>query len=212
MIGRTNACSGGGGGGLNFRIIGNTSAPSAPKENDIWANTDIGIPVWAFSAEQPWAESGDAVEGALWISTAATSPVAFNALKKNAINVYPSGVKQYVDGAWVSVDAKIYQAGNWVQFSTVWDGTLFDNGEQYVSITGGWTETTGNTLESSFWSNQTFGTPVSTNKKVRLDGYNTLNVTFTSVTKAANFGVSEVSSVSIGDDFNECKQVNSAGT
>ena len=43
---------GGGVGGLNFRVIGGTPAPSNPKENDIWVNTDIKITGWAFSADE----------------------------------------------------------------------------------------------------------------------------------------------------------------
>ena len=46
---------GGGGGpaGLNFRVIGGTSAPSNPKENDIWVNTSIPVSSWVFSADAP---------------------------------------------------------------------------------------------------------------------------------------------------------------
>ena len=52
MIGRTNA-GGGAGGGLNFKVVGGTSAPASPKENTIWVNTSTAITSWDFSATEP---------------------------------------------------------------------------------------------------------------------------------------------------------------
>lgn len=110
MIGRTNA--GGGGGGLNFKVVGGTSAPSSPKENTLWVNTETEISGWVFSAEEP----GEPAEGMVWFATGATSTVEFNALKKNGIQVYPISAKQYV-GAWVDKTAKSYQGGVWVEWT-----------------------------------------------------------------------------------------------
>ena len=98
----------GGGNPLNFRVLGGTAAPSSPKENDIWVNADVSVSSWAFSATEPQGE-----EGMVWITTGTSSTVAFNALKKNGIQVYPISAKQYVDGAWVEVTAKSYQNGAW---------------------------------------------------------------------------------------------------
>ena len=50
MIGRTNV---GGGTSLNFKVVGGTSAPSNPKENTIWVNTDKEITSWHFGTEEP---------------------------------------------------------------------------------------------------------------------------------------------------------------
>jgi hypothetical protein len=129
MIGRTNT-GGGGGGGLNFKVVGGTTAPSNPKENTIWINTSTKITDWVFSATQP-----NAVSGRVWISTGTSSSMEFNALKKNGIQVYPISAKQYVSGAWVGVEAKSYHNGAFVDW---WDGGLFVNGNQYKSVTGGW--------------------------------------------------------------------------
>lgn len=103
---------GGGSGGLNFKIVGGTSEPSSPRENDIWINTDVKITSWVFSATEPETP----VEGMVWISTGTTSTVEFNALKKNGIQVYPLSAKQYLDGVWVDKTAKSYQGGEWVEF------------------------------------------------------------------------------------------------
>jgi hypothetical protein len=130
MIGRTNT-GGGGGGGLNFKVVGGTTAPSNPKENMIWVNTSTAITDYVFSATQP-----SSVSGRVWISTDTSSTVEFNALKKHSIMVYPLSAKQYVSGAWVNKAAKSYQNGKWVDW---WLGELFDNGNQWESVTGGWT-------------------------------------------------------------------------
>lgn len=120
MLGRTNT-GGGGSGGLNFQVIGGTTAPSNPKENMIWVNTSTKITSYIFSATQP---TGSA--GMVWISTGTSSTVEFNALKKNGIQVYPISAKQYIGGAWVDVEAKIYQGGSWVDW--IPPGALFYSG------------------------------------------------------------------------------------
>lgn len=130
MLGRTNTGGGGGGGGLNFQVIGGTTAPSNPKENTIWINTDQEITSWVFSATEPEAP----IEGMVWITIGTSSTVEFNALKKNGIQVYPISAKQYVSGAWVDVTAKSYQGGEWVGW---WNGELYDTGNEYTYITGG---------------------------------------------------------------------------
>lgn len=100
---------GGGGAPLNFKVVGNPQ-PTNPKENTIWLNTDVPIGRWYFSATQP--EGLNA--GDVWFFIGVSSPVAFNALKKNGVMVYPISAKQYIDGAWIAVTAQIYQGGEWV--------------------------------------------------------------------------------------------------
>lgn len=126
-IGRTNA--GGGGTSLNFKVVGGTTRPTSPKENTIWVNTDVDIPGWAFSATEP--ESPEA--GMVWFPTGDTSNVAFNALRKNDIHVYPSGAKQYIGSEWVSKKAETYQGSQWVR----WARYLYNNGDQCLPVSGG---------------------------------------------------------------------------
>lgn len=131
MLGRTNA--GGGGGGLNFSVVGGTSQPVNPKENTIWVNTETEISGWVFSAEEP----GEPAEGMVWISTGLSSTVEFNALKKNGIQVYPISAKQYVSGAWVDKTAKSYHSGAWKEWITY----LYNKGDECTDLTGGWVAT-----------------------------------------------------------------------
>lgn len=127
MIGRTNA--GRSGTSLNFKVVGNPQ-PAVPKENTIWVDTDEKITGWIFSATQP----ETAAEGAVWIQTGTDSPVAFNALKKNGVMVYPTSAKQYIGGAWVTKTAMSYQGGAWRN----WIMTLYDYGDLREAVTGGW--------------------------------------------------------------------------
>lgn len=99
----------GGGISLNFKVVSNPQ-PANPKENTIWLNTDVDITGYYFQAEQP----ENMAEGEVWISTGTVSSVAFNAVKKGTVMVYPISAKQMVGGTLVDVIAKSYQGGAWV--------------------------------------------------------------------------------------------------
>lgn len=141
---------GGGGTSLNFKVVGGTTRPANPSENTIWVNTDQEITSWVFSANEP--ENPES--GMVWISTGSSSIVAFNALKKNGIYVYPISAKQYIaggstsilgeallgemvlgsttstDSQWVDKTAKTYKNGVWVDW-IVW---IYDDGKFDSSI------------------------------------------------------------------------------
>ena len=123
-----------GGVSLNFAVKAYPSEEAllaaAPKDNTIGIITDTPITSWIFSESEP-----ESAHGLLWVTTADNSPVEFNALKKNGILVYPLSAKQYIDGAWVDVTAKSYQNGAWKSW---WNGELYDSGDQYTGVTGGW--------------------------------------------------------------------------
>jgi hypothetical protein len=99
---------------FSFRIGVNTSGTSAT-----YSNIRITEKERAFES------------GAVWITTGKSSPVAFNALKKNNITVYPISAKQYVSGAWVDKTAKSYQNGAWVDW---WNPFyIFKSGEGAIA-------------------------------------------------------------------------------
>lgn len=77
---------------------------------------------------------GDAT-GQVWLSNGKESPVEFNALKKNGIQIYPVSAQQYIDGEWTALAAKTYQGGAWVDW---WAGELYSYGNEYENVTGGW--------------------------------------------------------------------------
>lgn len=137
----------GGSNPLNFKIVSYATEEellaATPKENTIGIVTTDTITSWIFSATEPT----EPMEGMVWITTGATSTVAFNALKKNDIQVYPLSAKQYISGAWVDKTAKSWQSGEWVSWVTfVFQNGAFTNGgfgkqlgdaTSYVEIRGG---------------------------------------------------------------------------
>jgi hypothetical protein len=110
----------GGSNPLNFNVVSGADKPTNPKENTIWVFMASAITGWYFGSDEPDVRE----EGTLWITTGASSNVAFNALKKNNLKVYPISAKHYRSGAWVEKPAKIYQNGAWSDFID-WDTYLY---------------------------------------------------------------------------------------
>lgn len=119
-----NMSGGGGGGGLNFAVIGGLTQPASPKENTIWVKTETKISSWAFSPTEPTNPEG----GMIFFKTDKTSPVGFNALRKNEIAVLPTAAQQYISGQWKNMEAYAYIGGTWVQFSKLSDD-LYNSGD-----------------------------------------------------------------------------------
>lgn len=113
---------------LNFEVVGNPK-PQSPKMNTIWVDTDVAIPNWTLSATKP--DSGD--EGAVCVQTGNGSVCAFNALKKNAVMVYPLCATQRISGAWKNVNAEIYQ-GEWKVLQA--EVVFFGNGKVNTDVFG----------------------------------------------------------------------------
>lgn len=133
ILSKLEKTEGGGGGGLNFKVVPGLTQPGTAAENTIWVKTEK-IGAWYFSATQ--------LEGMqewdVWISTGTSSAVEFNALKKNSLQVYPLSAKQMIGGALVAVEAMSYQGGKWV----AWVIFLLDKANQFTDITGGWAKNT----------------------------------------------------------------------
>ncbi len=125
---------GGGTDPLNFKVVnGYNTTPSNPKENTIWVNTGVEIISWVFSSTKP----ENPVQGMVWFNVGTGSNAAFNALKKNTIQVYPISASIYNNGEWSEKEVKIYQNGAWTT-SEAKKVYLFNNGDQCTDITGGW--------------------------------------------------------------------------
>lgn len=123
---------------LNFAVVAypsevelNTAIPEDTTITTVGVVTTNPITGWYFIAEQP----ENMAEGELWFSTAKSSALAFNALKKNNVTVYPVSAKQMVSGTLKEVTAKTYQGGEWVEWLTY----LLNRNNKFEAITGGWT-------------------------------------------------------------------------
>jgi hypothetical protein len=178
-----------GGASLNFKVVGNPK-PSDPKNNTIWIDTDVKIPEWGFASENPYT-GNDVEEGTVWIQTVNKSPSVFNSLKKNGIMVYPVSAKQYVGGSWVEKEKEAYIDGAW---KTWWNGELYDAGDEFEFITGGWqafatssnspvkptitkSSTSVNIKLSSPYNEGPYGGAYVTKNKISFKGKNTLKFT-----------------------------------
>lgn len=209
MIGRTNTGGSGGGGGLNFRVLGGTSAPPSPKENDIWVNTDVKISSYVISATQPTTHDS----GLVWIPTGTSSTVHFNALKKNAIEVYPQSVKQYIGSEWVQIDAYMYRGGKWVQFSEIITTLyLYTPGNTQDSVTGGWKTLGAAQIKSDYlammFKSDWKGAQLYTNNAVDMSSYKFLNVEVKDWSRTCYLGINNTKPNGI--HFNDDKFSNKA--
>ena len=121
---------------LNFKIVGGQTQPSDPKENTIWVNTHYDVKTWDVSPTEP--SRAVNANGDVWLKTDPYGAMAFNALKKNCIQVQLGSAYVYSNG-WVECDAAVYQNGKWNSLVIPWDGYYFKDGNQYNAVTGGWT-------------------------------------------------------------------------
>ena len=123
----------GGGANLNFRVtrypLGTDLSGVTGKTNEIAVLTDNLINGWQFSTQEPEnPQTGD-----IWIKTAETSNISFDALKKNHIVLRLMAVYQYETGAWTKKDSAVYQNGAWHIFE-IW---IYNRGDQCTDVTGG---------------------------------------------------------------------------
>ena len=120
---------------LNYSVAAYASEDELPQtadENTIAVITDTEITAHVFAAEEPKTPA----EGLVWFETGAAGKVYFAATADGSIYLYPSKARQYVSGAWVSKNAKIFQNTTWNSIIIV----LFEAGNQYEGITGGWSK------------------------------------------------------------------------
>lgn len=164
---------------LKLRIFGQTTPPPDPKNNDIWVNTSLPIGGWEFSevSNPGW---GSGVSGFVYFTctmdgaSGSSASTGLNFLKEWTHAIYTKllSCSQYDGSSWPRKDAYIYH-DKWIQFSSAWDGTLFDNGNQYTNVTGGWSgaDSYSPNLTATLYS----GTiTVSTASAVDLSGFSTL--------------------------------------
>lgn len=159
----------GGGSSLNFKVVGGATAPESPKDNTIWVETATEISGWVISPVEPV----EAADGTVWISTGTSSPVEFNALRKNELRVCPLEAKQRIGGVWEDVTARSWQDGAWKAWRA--DIELVKNGVVLDSYSlSGFTQRNGYiSLEvaSGYKEGNGFIKP-----HLNIDGYKTLKI------------------------------------
>ena len=216
---------GSGGSVLNFKVVPYATEElmkaATPKENTIGIITTTPITSWIFSATEPT----EPAEGMVWIATGTPSDVAFNALKKNEILVYPSFAKQYVGGAWVDVAAKSHQGGEWVEwFSGTYLYNVYGDIEECTNVTGGWeynshwaTTKSLTVNEKTFtvqvYNNSGIGTITPfTNNYINMSAYNKLGIEIKSMTNVGDFCFGVGNDVGTNTNFAAYSSASEIGT
>ena len=119
---------------FNLNIVGGTEAPANPEENMIWINTSVNINKITFNPVEPLVKN----EGDLWIVTDTRSNAPVNLFKCQDVlfnTEYPIRAQQYIDNAWVVVNGQSFINNGWQKW---WNGILYDAGDEYTAVTGGW--------------------------------------------------------------------------
>ena len=164
-------------------VYGGANPPTAGvKVYDIFLRTNVALLRGELTTNVQstplWTDSDGAfcisLVGGAFPNTYSSAYFANNAQHKNfSISGYPGQAYIYENGGWRRCDGYIWNGSAWIQFSSAWDGTLFDNGNQYTNVTGGWTgaDSYSPNLSATLYS----GTiTISTASAVDLSGFSTL--------------------------------------
>ena len=192
--------SGSGGSTLNFSVKAYSSMEdlmaSTVRENTIGVITSAAISSWVLSPNEPT----NSTQGMLWIVTGKNSPVAFNALNKNGIYVYPVAAKQYTGSSWADVTAKSYSNGVWKDWYIYVFRSGNDDSVDFESVVYGDNFGTVEITNEHIRASQPFGECLlafQKKQKVDLSGVSTIyfEVESSSNNHALNLGVSKNSLV-----------------
>lgn len=164
-------------------VYGGANPPTAGvKVYDIFLRTNVALLRGELTTNVQstplWTDSDGAfcisLVGGAFPNTYSSAYFANNAQHKNfSISGYPGQAYIYENGGWRRCDGYIWNGSAWIQFSSVWDGTLFYNGNQYTNVTGGWSgaDSYSPNLSATLYS----GTiTISTASAVDLSGFSTL--------------------------------------
>jgi len=116
MIGWTNAIGGGNGGSdisdnrrIEITVVGGTTRPESVKNNTIWLNTDVNIPSWQISYQEP--ENPET--GMVWIEINYETDIKMD-LATTPFIIFGIGTSyQYINDEWSAVSAEIYTDGHY---------------------------------------------------------------------------------------------------
>lgn len=151
---------GNGSAGAGLTIVSGLTEPVKPKENMIWVKSDKAGKKYVFAEAAPEAP----FEGMIWFRATAAGII--------------TRTDVYTAGAWVTADTYIYLGGKWVQIASAWNGELYDSGNQYKSVTGGWRSYSGSLTEHDdyLYGQSSYTTRIGTVKPIDMSSYTQLHV------------------------------------
>lgn len=116
---------------LNFDVYTSPAKPTTPgANNDIAIITSVPMPNWVMSPDKP--SGTPRSDGDVWIQYSVDGNT-FNALKNNSMMIATISAWQYVDEAWVEVEAVSCQGGEWVD----WVHYLYSKGTLQNELSNG---------------------------------------------------------------------------
>lgn len=138
------------GGGKRYRVsevYGGQNPPAVGvKEGDIFLRTNVAISGGEISANIGGMPTWEVPDGTWYIAmTTGVFPdnsrsayFVWDTQKAHSVSGYPGQAYVRENGQWRRCEGYIFHNNGWLMFSSAWSGQLFDNGEQYTGVTGGW--------------------------------------------------------------------------
>ena len=154
MIGRTNA----GFGNNRYRVsevYGGQNPPNTGvKDSDIFLRTNVAIAGGEITTNVVSIPTWVGWEGLYYVTLGAGTfsdngsgtYFVIDTQKSHNVSGFPGNAYIYENGKWRRCEGYVFHSNKWIQFSSAWNGELFDNGNQYAGVTGGWV---GNGLSST---------------------------------------------------------------
>ncbi len=112
-------------------VIVSPAEPANPAEQTVWVDSDVtDIPKWTIQAAEP----ANPIEGQIWLAETHLAKVELIAMTQtNEVHCAIAQAWQYVSGAWVWKECKIYLGGDWQDTGVYW----FKSGVGYNSTVFG---------------------------------------------------------------------------
>lgn len=128
-------------------VYGGQNPPNTVvKDNDIFLRTNVAITSGEISTNIGGLPTWDAADGIFLITlgtgafddTRAGMYIVWDTQKFHNVSGFPGNAYIHENGKWRRCEGYVFHSNKWVQFSSAWNGELFDNGNQYEGVTGGW--------------------------------------------------------------------------
>lgn len=135
MVGITNAIGSDDNSRLNERrieitVVGGTTRPESIKNNTIWLNTNVAIPSWQLSFQEP----DNPTSGMVWIEVNYETDIKMDLATIPSI-IFGIGTSyQYINGNWTVVPAEIYTNNHYYSSNLVlYNGGRYNSNYEWLS-------------------------------------------------------------------------------
>ncbi len=145
--------SGGGNDRLPLFPVTGLTQPENPAENTLWIPTELENPQYLLCSGELTLPEDDSREKTIWIRTdprQTGQQISLPLGSRASLRLDLSGCRICQDGSWNNAEAWLYTKGSWVKFSHAWAGVLYEQGDSFPSVTGGWVLRCSNHTSASY--------------------------------------------------------------